>query len=71
MPTDIKSALSKGGVTRDYTSRPHYQRNDYIGWITRAKLPSTRAKRIKQMVAELKQGGLYMGMKHGPSAKPH
>ena len=69
MPADVKSALSKGGVTKDYASRPHYQRNDYVGWIARSELPATRVKRIRQMVAELKKGGVYMGMKHAPSSK--
>jgi uncharacterized protein YdeI (YjbR/CyaY-like superfamily) len=69
MPGDVKSALSKGGVAKDYAARPHYQRNDYVGWIARSKQPGTREKRIRQMVAELRQGGVYMGMKHAPSAK--
>jgi uncharacterized protein YdeI (YjbR/CyaY-like superfamily) len=69
MPADIRSALSKGGVVKDYAARPHYQRNDYVGWIARSKQPETRTKRIRQMVAELKMGGVYMGMKHAPSAK--
>lgn len=69
MPADVKAALSKGGVAKDYSTRPRYQQNDYVGWITGTKLPTTRQKRIAQMVAELKQGGVYMGMKHAPSAK--
>lgn len=69
MPADVKAALAKGGVAEDYAARPHYQRNDYVGWIARSKLPATREKRIKQMVAELKKGGVYMGMKHAPSSK--
>jgi uncharacterized protein YdeI (YjbR/CyaY-like superfamily) len=69
MPADVKAALAKRGVAKAYAARPHYQRNDYVGWITRSKHDSTRKKRIAQMVAELKKGGVYMGMKHGPSAK--
>ena len=69
MPADVKSALTKGGVAKDYAARPHYQKNDYVGWITRAKLPATRKKPIGQMVAELKKGGVYMGMKHAPSTR--
>ena len=69
VPADVRSALSKAGAGRAYAARPHYQRNDYVGWIARSKLPATRAKRIRQMVAELKKGGVYMGMKHAPSAK--
>jgi len=69
MPADVKAALTKGGVTAAYKARPHYQQNDYVGWITRTKLSATRDKRIRQMVAELKKGGVYMGMKHAPTAK--
>lgn len=69
MPTDVKSALQKAGVADDYAARPHYQRNDYLGWIGRAKQDDTRASRIGQMVDKLRKGGVYMGMKHGPSAK--
>lgn len=69
MPDDVKAALAKNKVADDYAARPHYQRNDYLGWIGRAKGDETRGKRIAQMVAELKQGGVYMGMTHRPSAK--
>ena len=69
MPADARAALGAGGVEADYRARPHYQRNDYLGWIDGAKQDGTRRKRIAQMVAELKEGGVYMGMTHGPSAK--
>jgi uncharacterized protein YdeI (YjbR/CyaY-like superfamily) len=49
-----------------YRARPEYQQNDYIGWITRAKLESTRAKRLSQMLDELERGGVYMRMKWKP-----
>jgi uncharacterized protein YdeI (YjbR/CyaY-like superfamily) len=70
MPADVRAALKAGKVEAAYRARPHYQQNDYFGWIARSKLPMTRTRRIRQMVAELKQGGVYMGMKHAPSAKP-
>ena len=69
MPEDIRNVLAAHDVSKEYERRPHYQRNDYLGWIARAKRPETRQKRIAQMIAELKQGGIYMGMKHGPSKK--
>lgn len=52
-----------------YEERPSYQRNDYLGWIGRAKQPATRRKRIDQMLAELAEGGVYMQMDHPPSAR--
>lgn len=69
MQEDIRAALHAEGVSGDYERRPHYQRNHYLGWIEQAKREETRLRRIAQMIAELKRGGVYMGMKHGPSAK--
>lgn len=69
MPGDVAAAIKSGGVRADYDARPAYQRNDYVGWITAAKTDETRDRRIAKMVSELKKGGVYMGMKHGPSAK--
>lgn len=45
-----------------YDARPDYQKNDYLGWITRAKLEATRRKRLAQMIDELKRGDVYMNM---------
>jgi uncharacterized protein YdeI (YjbR/CyaY-like superfamily) len=69
MPEDVTIALKQSGTRGDYDARPHYQRNDYIGWIDRAKTAETRLKRVSQMINELKQGGVYMGMTHAPSRK--
>jgi len=63
MPRDVHDALSKAKVMDMYRSRPAYQQNDYVGWITRAKLPATRQKRIQQMLDELGSGGVYMKMR--------
>lgn len=63
MPTDVKKALSRNKVMELYRQRPAYQQNDYIGWILQAKREETRAKRIAQMVSELKKGDVYMRMK--------
>ena len=63
MPDDVRAALIKHKVMEAYRQRPAYQQNDYIGWITRAKLPATRQKRLDQMLAELELGGVYMHMK--------
>ena len=62
MPKDVRDALTSAKVMDSYRSRPAYQQNDYVGWITRAKLPATRQKRIQQMLDELESGGVYMKM---------
>ena len=69
MPSDVQMALEVAGVLGDYEARPAYQRNDYVGWITRAAREDTRQKRIDQMLAELRAGGVYMNMPHPPSRK--
>lgn len=69
MPTHVRAALREAGLTAAYNARPAYQRNDYLGWIAAAARDATRDKRVKQMMAELKRGGVYMGMAHAPSAK--
>jgi uncharacterized protein YdeI (YjbR/CyaY-like superfamily) len=62
MPDFIRDALHEHGLMDAYRTRPPYQQNDYIGWITRAKLETTRQKRLNQMLDELKGGHLYMNM---------
>lgn len=62
MPDFIREALVAKGLSAAYDARPPYQRNDYIGWIARAKLPATQQKRLAQMLEELEQGDVYMKM---------
>lgn len=69
MPEDIRLALESDDLMADYRARPDYQQNDYIGWITRAKRPETREKRLRQMLEELERGGVYMKMEHPASRK--
>ena len=62
MPDFIHEALNERGLMEAYRSRPPYQQNDYIGWITRAKREETKQKRLDQMLDELEGGKLYMNM---------
>ena len=62
MPDYVREVLDQRGLMDAYHSRPPYQQNDYIGWITRAKLETTRQKRLDQMLDELKGGKYYMNM---------
>jgi uncharacterized protein YdeI (YjbR/CyaY-like superfamily) len=63
MPDDLRAALEARQLMGAYRERPAYQQNDYVGWISRSKLPATRAKRLAQMLDELEAGGVYMHMK--------
>ncbi|MWV51425.1 hypothetical protein GRS96_19325 (plasmid) [Rathayibacter sp. VKM Ac-2803] len=69
LPDDIAALLDEHGVRAAYDQRPAYQRNDYLGWISRAKAVATRERRIAVMLDELAEGGRYMGMIHAPSRK--
>ena len=62
MPDFVQAALESEGLAQAYAARPPYQRNDYLGWISRAKREATRGKRLRQMLEELAAGNAYMGM---------
>ena len=66
MPGFVRRALTARGLMQAYRARPPYQRNDYLGWITRPKLEATMQKRLNQMLDELERGGVYMKMKWKP-----
>ena len=62
MPDFIRDALNERGLMDAYRACPEYQQNDYIAWITRAKLEATKQKRLNQMLDELEGGKVYMKM---------
>lgn len=67
MPDFVREALCKRGLMDAYKARPPYQRNDYLGWINRAKREETKMKRLNTMLDELADGEGYMGMPYKPS----
>jgi len=69
MPDFVQDALLKRGLLEAYQKRPAYQRNDYLGWITRAKQPATREKRLQHMLDELATADRYMKMAY-PAKEP-
>lgn len=64
VPDEIRTAMEESDLFARYLARPAYQQNDYIGWITRAKRPETRRKRLEQMLEELAGGEKYMNMEY-------
>jgi len=66
MPAFVRRALEERGLMTAYRDRPPYQRNDYLGWIARARLEATQHKRLNQMLDELESGRLYMKMTWQP-----
>ncbi len=69
MPEFVENALREHGLMEAYRSRPPYQRNDYVGWITGAKRWETQQKRLAQMISELQCGDRYMNMVYRPRSK--
>jgi uncharacterized protein YdeI (YjbR/CyaY-like superfamily) len=70
MPDFVRDALLEHKLMDAYDRRPPYQRNDYLGWIIRAKRPETKRKRLAQMLDELKAGDKYMKMDWRPRDTP-
>ena len=70
MPDFVRNALIGSGLMEAYQARPPYQRNDYIGWITRARLPATQQRRLDKMLGDLKAGDRYMGMAYKTRRPP-
>lgn len=66
MPEAVRKALDLRGLMEAYEQRPPYQRNDYLGWIGRAKRELTYNRRLEQMLDELAAGDRYMNMKWHP-----
>ena len=66
MPSVVEDALNESGLMEAYRGRPDYQRNDYLGWINRAKRPETKERRLLQMLSELERGDVYMKMDWRP-----
>ncbi len=66
MPAFIREAMVQRGLMEAYRSRPLYQQNDYVGWITRAKWKETQEKRLAQMLDELARDDTYMKMAYRP-----
>jgi uncharacterized protein YdeI (YjbR/CyaY-like superfamily) len=66
MPEFVRTALEERNLMAAYFQRPAYQQNDYIGWITRAKMAATQQKRLQQMLDELFRGDVYMKMAYRP-----
>jgi uncharacterized protein YdeI (YjbR/CyaY-like superfamily) len=66
MPTEVRTALERRGLSGAFEARPAFQRNDYLGWIGRARKEETRQKRLDQMLDELEDGDIYMKMRWNP-----
>jgi uncharacterized protein YdeI (YjbR/CyaY-like superfamily) len=69
MPGFVKQALKKRELLEAYKKRPAYQQNDYLSWISDAKLQDVKLQRLEQMLDELDKGNVYMDMEYLVSEK--
>jgi len=57
VPADLAAALKKNSAAaKTFESFPIGARRDYVGWITEAKRPETRAKRLATTIEWLAEG---------------
>lgn len=66
MPASVRVALEAHHLLAVYLGRPALQRNDYLGWIARARRDDTRGRRLQHMLDELTRGDCYMSMAWRP-----
>jgi uncharacterized protein YdeI (YjbR/CyaY-like superfamily) len=66
MTLEVEQALDASDLRASYDARPARQRNDYLGWLDQAKREDTHRKRLGQMLSELEDGDVYMGMAWEP-----
>jgi len=69
MPAEVRRAISQAGLSEAYRARPAYQQNDYLSWISRAKRPETKQKRLAVLLDDLRRGDRYMGMRYAAGKK--
>ena len=52
-PDDLRTALEGAGLTDRFDALSFSHRREYVTWITEAKKPDTRARRISQTIERL------------------
>lgn len=62
VPEDLASALKEAGLEGTFASMPASHRRAYFHWITQAKRPETRAKRVLESLAHIAKKELPMDM---------
>lgn len=56
VPGDLAKALAKAQATDAFSQLAQSHRKEYVRWITEAKRPETRAKRIDEAVPLIREG---------------
>jgi hypothetical protein len=53
VPSDLEEALVAAALTEGFGSLSYSHRREYVSWIDEAKLPETRARRVRQTIERL------------------
>lgn len=53
VPDDLRTALEQAGLTARFDALSFSHRREYVTWISEAKKPDTRARRISQTIERL------------------
>lgn len=56
VPDDLAAALADAGATEAFAALAPSHRKEYVRWITEAKKPDTRAKRVAEAVPMIRDG---------------
>lgn len=56
VPADLAKALKTGRVDKSFAALAYSHRKEYVRWITEAKKPETRERRIAQAVEMIRAG---------------
>lgn len=56
MPDDLATALTAAGARASFDAMPPGARREYLAWVTEAKRPETRARRIETTAAQVAEG---------------
>lgn len=56
VPADLAGALRDGGAAASFDALAPSHRKEYVRWVEEAKKPETRAKRVADAVARIREG---------------
>lgn len=55
VPDDLRTAMADAGVTERFDALAPSHRKEYVRWITEAKRPETRAKRVAEALEKIRE----------------
>lgn len=56
VPDDLAAALAEAGIADAFAALAPSHRKEYVRWITEAKRPETRAKRVAEAIPMIRDG---------------